>query len=53
MTKYLKVDDDVIPSTQSEISDELAELWISNSNENISDKPWPDLPIVKSYIVSN
>lgn len=38
-------------STQSEISDELAELWIKNGNPNISDNPWPDMIMVPSYIV--
>lgn len=38
---------------QSEISDELAELWIKNRNTNISDVPWPNLEIVPSFIVDD
>jgi hypothetical protein len=48
--KYIKNE---INDTQSEISDELAELWINNGNKNISDAPWQGLTIVPSYIVTD
>lgn len=48
--KYIKHDE---TSTQSEISDELAELWVSNGNKDISDEPWPNLKLVPSYIVTD
>lgn len=54
MTKYIH--NDACPAagfgeSQSEISDELAALWISNGNTKISDEPWPGLPFVQSYFV--
>lgn len=51
--KYIKADFPEDNLTQSEISDELAELWIKNGNKNISDNPWPDLKIVPAYIVAD
>lgn len=52
--KYLKNEmPDGSVNGQSEISDELAELWIKNGNKNISDSPWPDLKMVKALFVSD
>lgn len=36
---------------QSEISDEIAKLWIKNGNTNIKDTPWPNLKIVPCFTV--
>lgn len=37
--------------SQSEISDELAELWIKNGNTEISNEPWSGIPFVQCYTV--
>lgn len=54
MSYYIR--NDAFPEdgvSQSEISDELAALWIKNGNKNISDMPWPNLPLVTAYFVSD
>lgn len=38
--------------SQCEIPDDVADLWRKNGNTNISDEPWPGLPIVTAYIVT-
>jgi hypothetical protein len=42
-----------IEESQSKISDELAAVWIKNGNTNIGDVPWPGLPFVISYVVTD
>lgn len=53
--KYIRNDTAPIadmPESQSKISDELAAVWIKNGNTNIRDLPWPNLPFVQAYFVT-
>jgi hypothetical protein len=51
MTKWCKEVNPVAEQwEQYAISDELAALWRSNGNENISDEPWPDIPVVQCLL---
>jgi hypothetical protein len=51
--RYVGEDAVIGPEHQIEVSDELAALWKSQGNPNISDQPWPDLPLHKAYIVTD
>lgn len=56
MSKYIRNAPFSVPDmeeSQSEISDELAALWIKNANTEISNSPWPGLPFVMTYFVTD
>lgn len=56
MSKYIRNDAHLsvgMGESQSEISDELGDLWVRNGNTNISDEPWPGLPFVQTYFVTD
>lgn len=53
MTKYVR--NPAFPGieeSQSEISDEIAAIWRKNGNDRICDTPWPGLPFVGAYFVT-
>lgn len=53
--KYVRNDHETegVFTSQYVISDELGDIWRKNGNQNVSDKPWPDLKIVDAYFVAD